>query len=551
MVDNASDICRQEDHLWDVIGKLPVPVSKLTDTRKQGSITYTTEQITRVFLYMKTRGFSQKEMAKRLKNRTSLLKTLGMDKSPRQQTLSNTWEAYSPGTQRIIDAVANGIRTEALQHDVIAEVLVPTQPPEDDNTDTDNTKREYKRDKAKKTIKLARKYIPPEFNTGRAANRSYSDAEIVDQFARICQNQGSAHSEGEYGWLLEDELTCDGSTFLRAIKKIATPDETDSQLTLDELQDEDGMLKIKLIRDTMMAAFDAVIRKVIDTIRGEQPLSDRRIVAAVDTTHQQFHVYPWEDKKNGIPKPGFPPMVSGYVEDKEYKRGYTYATLTLVGDHAPIPLAIEPVKENSKWEKDDSPSFSKGGIVERLLDRAQKFVDIDELLFDRGFYANDVYATVHDHDIIYTSPIPMYEDDYEIIDGIDTHPDADAAVLHNVPVGIDGKVHHRAEYLYVPTTDEDADGKYAVFTTNRDNVDTYEKIYQIVNHYRRRWDIESQYQSLKSFLPKTSSTDYRVRFCNVVFSTLIYAIWRLTDYMIKAGMGVSIREPPVLTVVFR
>ena len=41
-------------------------------------------------------------------------------------------------------------------------------------------------------------------------------------------------------------------------------------------------------------------------------------------------------------------MVSGYKKDDEYKRGYKYATITLVGDNAPIFLGEEPVKENSK-----------------------------------------------------------------------------------------------------------------------------------------------------------------------------------------------------------
>jgi hypothetical protein len=32
-------------------------------------------------------------------------------------------------------------------------------------------------------------------------------------------------------------------------------------------------------------------------------------------------------------------MVSGYKKGGEYKRGYKYATITLVGDHVPIILS--------------------------------------------------------------------------------------------------------------------------------------------------------------------------------------------------------------------
>ena len=52
--------------------------------------------------------------------------------------------------------------------------------------------------------------------------------------ARICTHNGSANSEGEYGWLTADELTASGSTILRVIKQFATAVEDNSQLTLKE-----------------------------------------------------------------------------------------------------------------------------------------------------------------------------------------------------------------------------------------------------------------------------------------------------------------------------
>ncbi len=52
---------------------------------------------------------------------------------------------------------------------------------------------------------------------------------------------------------------------------------------------------------------------------------------------------------------------------------------------------------------------------------------------------------------------------------------------------------------------------------------------------------------MKDFLPKTSSKDYRVRLCNFVLASLIYNLWRLTDYLIKVALDGDIRSPPVLT----
>jgi hypothetical protein len=165
---------------------------------------------------------------------------------------------------------------------------------------------------------------------------------------------------------------------------------------------------------------------------------------------------------------------------------------------------------------------------------------------DRGFHSKGVYAAIEERDIIYTAPTPKYEDDLETIKDIKKHENADAAVKHNVPVGIDGEVHHTADYLYVPSRSEDADGKYAVFTTNRDDVAT-DEIEPIRNTYNRRWEIENQYKSIKEFLPKTSSTDYRVRFTKFVLSALLYNLWRLTDYLIKIAREKPIRSSPEIT----
>jgi len=551
IVVHAETLCEREEHLWDVINKLSIPIDLLTDRRDQNKVDFETEEMVRAFLYKEIRGFSQSRLAEELGKSSSLVKSFGfsikdLEDAPSQQDFSYVWGKFSDDTQAIIEAAATAIAEVAVEHDVISEGLVPS-PPSEDIEQNGQSQREYRREHSTKSIRLARRHVLPEFKTGRAPHRIYPDEAIHDMFARACERKGSAHSEGEYGWLIDNDQTCHGSTFLRAIKKMGTPDEMDAQFTLSDFEDEDAMPRISRIRDNIMESFDAATDNIINSIRGENPFDQgRKTIAAIDITHEQFHVWPWEDKDEGIVKENFPRMVSGYKKDGEFKRGFKYATITLVGDHVPIILGVEPVKENSKWEPDGSPSFSKADLVDRLLEKAERFVDLDEVLFDRGFYSNEVYATVHDRGLIYTSPVPKYEDDYEVIENIEAHETADAAVNHDVPFGHDGEVHHRAEFMYVPSQSDDADGKYAVFVTNRDRVEP-DEIKSVCNGYRRRWDIENQYKSVKDFLPKTSSKDYRVRLCNFVLASLIYNLWRLTDYLIKVALDEDIRSPPVLT----
>lgn len=104
----------------------------------------------------------------------------------------------------------------------------------------------------------------------------------------------------------------------------------------------------------------------------------------------------------------------------------------------------------------------------------------------------------------------------------------------------DGERTHELNIIYVPSRSED--GKYAMFATNQ-RVET-DEVDSVVNKYRRRWDIEIEYKAIKDFMPRTSSMDYRVRFVNFVFATLIYNLWRLTDYLLKRKLDIPIRDDP-------
>ncbi|SDF89302.1 transposase [Halorientalis regularis] len=549
LVTHAEAVCDYADHLWRVVGNLSVPTDLLTDTRDTAKVTYSTEQMVRCFLYAEIREFSHNELADQLHTRPALCKQFGFTTPPTQQTLSETWRALDDETQRVIDESAIAIAHVAHENDVISEALLPTSPDEDKrDTDEQATEqdREWKRQKATKTIELARRYAFPVFDSGRADNRTYDDKAILEMVARICTMGESAHGEGEYGWLTDDDTTASGDTILRVLKQFATPGTEEAQLTIDDFAGDDRMPAITEIRDTLMDSFESATDHILGTIRGDDPFDDRHVTAAIDITYERFWPTPWENKDEGIAKSTFPPMVSGYKHDGEVKRGYKYATITLVGDVAPIILAVEPVKENSVWEDEGAASYAKGELVARLLDQAQQYVDIDQVMFDRGFHSHDVYIAVDERDLTYLAPVPKYEDDLDAIEDIKSTEGVDAGVIHDVPFESDGGHRHTAEYIYAPVDTDGADGNYGAYVTNRDHV-APEEIDSVVNEYNRRRDIENQYKSIEEFLPRTSSTDYRVRLCNFVLASLLYNLWRLTDYLIKVGIGEPIRSPPVIS----
>jgi len=506
------------DNLSRAFQNIVVPHTIGQEPSSKDSVKYPYEQMVKLYLYRLVRGYSQNEVIKKLNTQRYLQRRFGFtDKVPRQQTLSNAeCNRFSPETKRALYAAAQAIAREADERDVIIPELSPELlEPDDDGTEEERSKRDYKREQSQKSVRFARKHAIPHFETGRADNKSYTDTEIFDVLARMCATTGSANSEGEYGWITDEDYTPDGSTILRAMEKIGTPGDEAQQVTFDELLESNESPELAKIRDAVISSFDTATENIISSINGDTPFSDREVVAAIDVTYERIHISPWEDYEKGIPNEDFPKLASGYKksddpydDDKgEIRYGFKYATLAIVGDNAPIILGVEPLKENSAWEPDDAVSYSLADVVDRLLQKAQQFVDIDVLLCDREFYAHPVFNTIHQHGTTYIIPKKKYEDDYANIDKIEEHPTADAAVQHNV-TSSDGDRSHKSDFLYVPSSEED--GKYAVFATNQ-RVEP-ENIEPVVGKYQRRWDIENGFKSIKDFKPRTSSMGYRVRF---------------------------------------
>jgi len=283
---HGTAVCDHVEHFWDLMKHLSIPTDHLVDTREQHKVTHGTEPITRAFLYQHARGFSQNQLADRMKKRPILVHCFGLESAPTQQALSDVWGKLGADTRDIIEATGIGLRRTAVENDVIAEALVPTDPPEDEADEEGEDEKEYTRRKAKKTFKLARKHAFPEFESGRTLNRQYDDEQILDMLASICAHEGSAYEEGEHAWVTDDDQTAHGSTILRVLKLFGTPDGEDAQLTIDEILDDDRMPDIDRIRDEIMTAFDSSVENVINTIRGDHPFDDRKVTAAIDITHE-------------------------------------------------------------------------------------------------------------------------------------------------------------------------------------------------------------------------------------------------------------------------
>nr|WP_267621071.1 transposase [Halobium salinum] len=218
------------------------------------------------------------------------------------------------------------------------------------------------------------------------------------------------------------------------------------------------------------------------------------------------------------------------TKEKTDEYAYQWATVQLVGSAVPIVLDTRPVRKGDTRKQ----------IVEDLLDSAEAAVHVDNVLMDREFDSQHILEMISQRGLSYVVPKQM-------------HTSEKAQAKRLLKQGkdryeTDRKLHlgdnewHSTTLIYrrKENSEHTDHRQYPVFMMNRGN--------GLLTKYGYRWEIESGYKSIKyDFLAKTSSKDYRVRLFYFVFAVLLHNIWRLADFLLKAGVDAEMDYAPVLT----
>ena len=151
-----------------------------------------------------------------------------------------------------------------------------------------------------------------------------------------------------------------------------------------------------------------------------------------------------------------------------------------------------------------------------------------------------MFQTLSNLDVNYLIPKRVSSSERDVLEQMDK--DDQEVAVESASVHVESGS-HPMRLLYVPSTSGGGNGRLRDESpSGPDEAETF------CQRYSRRWQIESENKSIKGdFLAKTSSKDYRVRLFYFVFAVLSYNIWRLTDFLLKAGVGGEIDYAPVLT----
>ncbi|WP_083909389.1 transposase [Natronococcus amylolyticus] len=533
LIEQTEERCQVRDHISKVIADLEFSDEMFTD-QHNGSAFYDFEGMVRIFLYKEVRGLSQRETARHLEQWPHILMKFGLDRSPRQATLSHTRKKrFSRTDWLFLRDAASQIQKIAEEHGLIH---APNDSPPispDEIQDGGLTEKEIRR-----ATQLARKHVFKPFSTGRAENAKYDDNIFWEMQAYLSMVRcGTAQGGRRFARMSKRSETPHGDTHERTIKKIGAPN---PQTSLKEWSDGSDTVNWKRIRKQLLDPFDDAIEHLLEESTLKNDIREP-VNVAIDITPWQFYPSPWKDRDRDLPKEDYPEMVAGLKE--RGVRGYEFATLTVVGANTPIILAVEPVKRHSAWENDGVGSTPVADVVERLLNKAQQYVEINKVMADREFDTHLVRDTIHWKGMTYLIPKRFSASkDSENAEKVEQHPYADVAVEQDVPLSVDGRT-HEVNFMYVPS--KSGEGS-ALFTTNADV--TPDRAQGLVAQYRDRWMIENEYKSIKAdFLPVTCSKDYRMRMFYFIAATLMYNLWRLTNLVLRDLVDADLGESPPIT----
>lgn len=460
---------------------------------------YSFHGMLKLFVYLEVTGDSYRFVTRH----PELADVFGLEKTPDESVLSRAWRnRFDEDVRGYITTSAHLLVREIHNEDLTVPEVRPLEEVKQSSEETPDSvedSTEFSDKEIYRTTRLAREHGFGSFDSGRAQNATYEDTRFFDLQAFIGMvGCGTPQGAARFKFRRGKEYGPNGDTHLRAVKQF----------------DSESLLK----------GFQQAIDRLLSVIQSESSFR-RPVTVAIDITTIRYF-----GSVEGMP------MVSG-TKDSE-GRAFKFATLSIVGCNIPLILAVEPVRESPS--RDQNPPNQIHHTVRRMLIRTKEHVPIEMVLCDREFDSKAVYQTLSNLDMNYLIPKRVHSAEREAIETMDE--DEQKVAVESATVHVDHGS-HTMQFLYVPSTKGEGT---AVFATNLSvgpkEAETF------CRRYSRRWQIESEYKSIKNdFLAKTSSKDYRVRLFYFVFAVLLHNIWRLTDFLLKVGVGGEMDYVPVLT----
>ena len=266
------------------------------------------------------------------------------------------------------------------------------------------------------------------------------------------------------------------------------------------------------ITNMFIRTFEVLWEMIPDT----KAFNKSAVTIAIDTTDWLYF-----GKKDN-------PFIVGKKPERGAKYCYRFITLDIVQPGKRYTLLALPFTQLDNQQE----------LLSKLLEFARRRVKIRLAVLDRGFFNKATLKLLNRNNIKYIMPCTKFHDIKKLLEVIPSpYIINDCKMGDEVPYNMavikrinkrDGSEQIHAFATNISLNTEDMDGE-----TKR-----------ISEEYRARWGIETGYRVKKhSFLPKTTSKDFRIRLFYFYFSTLLYNMWILADVLIwleiKGRVGID------------
>ncbi len=182
-------------------------------------------------------------------------------------------------------------------------------------------------------------------------------------------------------------------------------------------------------------------------------------------------------------------------------------------------LAIVPRREGIPLVED----------VRLLVKKVEKLIDIKLLLADRGFNGSEMFKMLDDEGVKYLMPLIESSGIKNLIKILPID-----SVYKDLEYGSFG---YKIPYFIYT---EGSKGPMKLATSIEVRKDEVPFIRNLPVIYSQRWTIETGYRDKKkNAFPRTSSTDYVVRFFHFSFSVLLYNAWGFVNLLLKSAAGMD------------
>jgi hypothetical protein len=207
--------------------------------------------------------------------------------------------------------------------------------------------------------------------------------------------------------------------------------------------------------------------------------------------------------------------IHGWTGERGITGKFKFLTCSIVSDDIPqkIPLISVPI----------SMGHYKHQVIGYCLSLVKPLIGtITLILFDRGFYDNNLMYDLGETGYPYLIFVPKKKDKKEIL--LPMKDGERQAVIHDFSVRRDG-IKHEAQNLLLflkQFYDPDSEKQYDwVFATNVDE----ERLGKIVPVYKKRWRIETGFRVQDEALIKCKSKKMPVRYFLFLFEQMLQAQW--------------------------